>query len=260
MEKEDIKRAAEQAVSDLRLDCEITDITRPLGKDAWCIQFTGSYGQFCDSFHDKKGNENSARVVREKIKRFFLKQRKPVRIVRGRPQTGRRSAGRGGSGLLDTLLAAGEQVFKEASRITGEVMERAGNLNEAVLKTEADWMEGVSPTAAALLRPGEQGSRARTMEPQQRQVEPVEAAHVSGDGRKPASRTVISKPKAMSKAELVATTKAPEDSRSQAGKKRAAKKRAAKKAAGKSAAKKRSTKTAKKKGTSKKKKKGSKSR
>ncbi|HEX8140390.1 MAG TPA: hypothetical protein VF544_22690 [Pyrinomonadaceae bacterium] len=256
MEKEDIKRAAEQAVSDLRLDCEITDITRPLGKDAWCIQFTGSYGQFCDDFHDKAGQENSARVIREKIKRFFLKQRKPVRIIRGKASSSRRSAARGGGGLLDTLLAAGEQVFKEASRITGEVMERAGNLNEAVLKTEADWIEGVSPTAAALLRPGEKGPRARTMEPPQRNVEPVESAHLSGTDHKPASRTVISKPKAMSKDELVATTKAPEDSRSQAGKKRAAKKRASKTAAKKSAAKKRSTKRAQKKRASKKKKDG----
>jgi hypothetical protein len=126
MDKEDIKRAAEQAVSDLHLDCEITDITRPLGKDSWCIQFTGSYGQFCDDFKDKAGSENSARVVREKIKRFFLKQRKPVRIVRGKAQGGR-AARQSGGDLLGTLLAAGEQVLKEASRITGEVMERAGN-------------------------------------------------------------------------------------------------------------------------------------
>jgi hypothetical protein len=254
MDKEDIKRAAEQAVNDLRLDCEITDITRPLGKDAWCIQFTGSYGQFCDDFKDKAGNENSARVVREKIKRFFLKQRKPVRIVRGKPQGGRRAARQGAGDLLSTLLAAGEQVLKEASRITGEVMERAGNLNQAVLKTEADWIEGVSPTAAALIRPDGKGSRARTIEPPSRAIEPVESAHTSGASGQPASRTVISKPKAMSKAELVATTRAPEDERA-----RPAKKSAAKKAAKKSAAKKRSTKTAGKKTTSKKKK-GSKSR
>jgi hypothetical protein len=123
-----------------------------------------------------------------------------------------------------------------------------------VLKTEADWIEGVSPTAAALIRPGDKGSRARTMEPPRREVEPVESAHTSSAASKPASRTVISRPKAMSKAELVATTRAPEDARS-----RPAKKSAAKKAAKKSAAKKRSTKTTKKKTTSKKKK-GSKSR
>src|SRR5215210_6341071 len=91
MEKEEIKSAAQQAVNDLQLDCEITDITRPLGKDTWCIQFTGSYGQFCDEFHDKAGKDNSARVVREKIKRFFIKQRKPTRIVRGRIPSSRES-------------------------------------------------------------------------------------------------------------------------------------------------------------------------
>ncbi len=84
MDKEVITRAAEEAVRDLQLDCEITEIAKPLGKNTWCIQFTGSYGQFCDAFQDKAGEENSAPVIREKIKRFFLKQRKPARIVRGR--------------------------------------------------------------------------------------------------------------------------------------------------------------------------------
>jgi hypothetical protein len=241
MEKEDIKRAAEQAVSDLRLDCEITDITRPLGRDTWCIQFTGSYGQFCDEFHDKAGKENSARVVREKIKRFFLKQRKPARIVRGRSTASRRSR-QGAGDLLSTLLSAGEQVIKQASRITGEVIERATNLNQAVLKTEAEWVEGVSPTAANLIRPDGEGSRPLTTEPPQREVEPVEVAPVSAATRKPAPRTVISRPKAVAKTELLATTKAPEDSHA-----RPTKKRTAKKTARKSTAKKRSAKTARKK-------------
>jgi hypothetical protein len=247
MDKEDIKRAAEQAVSDLRLDCEITDITRPLGRDTWCIQFTGSYGQFCDEFHDKAGKDNSARLIREKIKRFFLKQRKPARVVRGKAQATQRTRQAGGD-LLGTLLAAGEQVLKQASRITGEAIERATNLNQAVLKTEAEWVEGVSPTAAALIRPDGKGSRTIALEPPQREIEPVEVAPVSDATRQPAPRTVISRPKAVPKTELLATTKAPEDSRS-----RPTKKRTAKKETRKSASKKRSTKTAKKK-TSKKKK------
>lgn len=242
MDKEDIKRAAEQAVSDLRLDCEITEITKPLGKDTWCIQFTGSYGQFCDQFHDKAGKENSAQVIREKIKRFFLKQRKPARIVRGRPPASRRNR-QGPDNLLGTLLATGQELLKQASRITGEVAERAADLNRAALKTEAEWVEGVSPTAASLLRPDEKGPRTRPAELPRREVEPVADA-----APKPASRTVISRPKPVSKTDLVATTRAPEDSRS-----RTTKKAAAKKGGKKSTAKKRSPETAKKKRTSKKK-------
>jgi hypothetical protein len=173
MDKEDITRAAEEAVKDLQLDCAVTDITRPMGKNTWCIQFSGSYGQFCDEFQDKAGKENSARLMREKIKRFFLKQRKPTRIVRGRtPST--RSSAVGEENLLGTLLRVGEQAIKQASRITSEVVERATNLNEAVLKSQADMLEGISPTAAAVLRPEGGGSAGLTQgPPPQRIVEPV---------------------------------------------------------------------------------------
>lgn len=176
MDKEVITRAAEEAIRDLQLDCEITDVTRPLGKDSWCIQFTGSYGQFSDAFHDKEGKENSARVIREKIKRFFLKQRKPARIVRGRnpSATARRSQE---SNLLGTLLDAGEGMLKQASRIAGEVVERAANLNRTVLETEAEWVETVSPTMAEVIRPdsGRRRKSVTEVSPPQRIIEPVSA-------------------------------------------------------------------------------------
>ncbi len=174
MDKEGIERAAREAISALQLDCEITDITKPLGKNTWCIQFTGSYGQFCDAFQDKSGEENSAPVIREKIKRFFLKQRKPARIVRGRnpSATGRRSQE---SNLLGTLLDAGEGMLKQASRIASEVVERAANLNRTVLETEAEWVETVSPTMAEVIRPDSTGKRRTEVSPPQRTVEPVSA-------------------------------------------------------------------------------------
>lgn len=174
MDKEVIERAAKEAVQALQLDCDVTEITKPLGKDVWCLQFTCGYGQFCDSFHDKAGEENSARVIREKIKRFFLKQRKPTRIVRGRPAsaTTRRTPE---SNLLSTLLEAGEGVLKEATRITGEVIDRAANLNRTVLETEADWVETISPTAAEIIRPEGTSKSGPGVVPPQRIVEPVSA-------------------------------------------------------------------------------------
>ena len=177
MDKEEITRAARAAVNDLKLDCEITEITRPIGKDTWCIQFTGSFGQFCDSFHDKAGEDNSPRVIREKVKRFFLKQRKPTRIVRGRSSASRdrRSRSGGESNLLGTLLEVGEGAIKQAARIGGEVIERAANVNRTVLETEADWIQTISPTAAEMIRPGSTSETVSEIMTPQRTVEPAPA-------------------------------------------------------------------------------------
>jgi hypothetical protein len=243
MDKEDIKRAAQEAVNDLQLDCEITEITRPLGKDTWCIQFTGSFGQFCDEFHDKAGKDNSARLIREKIKRFFLKQRKPTRIVRGRNSSSR-GRGKVEGNLLGTLIEAGGQALKQASRITGEVIERATTLNRAALETGAEWMEGISPTAAELVRPDTSGS-VTVGPPPQRPVELVTHETLK-PAAPPAKSTRKAKAKAAVKATKTKTTRAAKDSRS-----RAEKKGGAKKAATKSTANKRSRKAGKK--TSKKK-------
>jgi hypothetical protein len=185
MDKEELTRAAREAINDLQLDCEIMEITRPIGKDTWCIQFTGSFGQFCDSLHDKEGKANSARVVREKIKRFFLKQRKPTRIVRGRgpsPRDRRSSSSSGGgeSNLLGTLLKAGEGAIKQAARIGGEVIERAANVNRTVLETQADWIQTISPTAAELIRSGSTAGTPGEITPPERPVDPP-PAQTSGD-------------------------------------------------------------------------------
>ena len=190
MDKEVITRAAREAIRDLQLDCEITEVTKPIGKNNWCIQFSGNYGQFCDAFQDKAGEENSARVIREKIKRFFLKQRKPARIVRGRTSSVTARRGRE-SNLLDTLLDVGEGVVKQATRITSEVIERAANLNRTVLETEAEWVETISPTMAEIIRPESSGKSGIEVTPPQRTVEPV-----SAKPPKQAARAIKSKRKA----------------------------------------------------------------
>jgi hypothetical protein len=235
MEKEDITRAAEEAVKDLQLDCSITAINRPMGKDSWCIQFTGSYGQFCDEFHDKAGKDNSARVVREKIKRFFLKQRKPTRIVRGRISSTRETA-KGEENLLGTLMRVGEQAIKQASRITGEVVERATGLNEAVLKSQADMLEGISPTAAELIRPESSSARPASLPPPQRIVEPIthQIKRSASQGR----RSSAQKDAATTKVKASGATRS---RKSKASPSRATKKATAKKAV-KGAAQKRSAK------------------
>ena len=253
MDKEEITRAAREAISDLRLDCDITEVTKPLGKNTWCIQFTGSFGQFCDSFQDKAGEDNSARVIREKIKRFFLKQRKPARIVRGRtPSTTARRTSE--SNLLNTLLEVGEGALKQAARITTEVVGRAGNLSRTVLETEADWVDTISPTAAQIIRPGSKGESRAEVTPPQRTVEPVSAQPLP----QPQSAPVV---KSKQKAEAKSSREATKTSKARSSKKnatRTTKKSPARTTAKKSATKKKSTKTGKK--TSKKKSAGKKSR
>ncbi|HVG33195.1 MAG TPA: hypothetical protein VM911_08945 [Pyrinomonadaceae bacterium] len=263
MDKEEITRAAREAVNDLQLDCEITEINKPIGKDAWCIQFTGSYGQFCDSFHDKEGKENSARVIREKIKRFFLKQRKPTRIVRGRSSAarGKSSSGSGGeSNLLGTLLEVGEGAIKQAARIGGEVIERAATVNRTVLETEADWIQTISPTAAEMLRPGSTGTTESEVVPPQRTVEPPSAqtrgqepSRAFNSTQKSASPSSSSTGKKATTAKKARATKKSKPAASKKSSTRTTKKSAASKRGAKASKKTRATSTKRKKGSGRKK-------
>jgi hypothetical protein len=84
MDERTIAEAARAALKALEVDGEVTAVSRPLGGDKWCVQFTGGYGQFCDEFRDAlTGKENGPAVVREKVKRYLLTcQRKMM----GRPQ------------------------------------------------------------------------------------------------------------------------------------------------------------------------------
>src|SRR3982751_2032897 len=83
-----ITRAAETTINDLLLNCRVEKVfEHPKHKGKWCIRFTNDYGQFCDEFRNESGQENSPRLIREKIKNYFLKMRKPVRIRRGSKTT-----------------------------------------------------------------------------------------------------------------------------------------------------------------------------
>ena len=92
MEEKSIKRAAQEAVNDLELDCEVKEVCRSPNGDEWCVQFSGSYSQFCDKFQDQFERDNSTSVVREKIKKHLIKQVDKIRRSTGkarRPKTAR---------------------------------------------------------------------------------------------------------------------------------------------------------------------------
>ena len=136
MDEQVIRRAAEAAVNDLRLDCGIEKVSRhPRSNEKWCVQFTGDYGQFCDEFHNKSGQENSPEVIREKIKNYFLKMRKPVRVRRGSSHQTERGA-QGGLFAAAPLEIVG-QAIDQTIRLVGEVVNQVSGLARSALDTEA---------------------------------------------------------------------------------------------------------------------------
>jgi hypothetical protein len=134
MDEKLITVAAEAAVNDLQLDCRVVSISQR--KDVWCVKFSGSYGELCDEFRSRYGKENSAEVVREKLKRLLLKSPKPTGRRRG---VSNRSTGAGiGSSLLDIPRQIAEDALEQTTRIAGAVINSTVNTAETAFKTVAD--------------------------------------------------------------------------------------------------------------------------
>ena len=129
-----IKSAAEAAINDLQLDCRVEKVfEHPRRNDKWCIQFTGDYGQFCDEFRNESGEENSPQLIREKVKSYFLKMRKPVRVRRGRkPRADKQE-----SILPGVSMGIVGEALGQTTRLVGEVVNQVSGLARSVLETEA---------------------------------------------------------------------------------------------------------------------------
>ncbi len=68
-------------------------------------------------------------------------------------------------GIISGLVEQVTSLAGETSRIAGEVLGSAGSVANTARETGAEWVEGVSPTAAELLRnenAGRAASRAKT--------------------------------------------------------------------------------------------------
>ena len=129
-----IARAAQAAINDLQLDCRVEKVfEHPHRSDKWCIQFTDDYGQFCDEFRNESGEVNSPRLIREKVKSYFLKMRKPVRVRRGsKPRANKQE-----SILPDVSTGIVGEVIGQTTRLVGEVVNQVSGLARSVLETEA---------------------------------------------------------------------------------------------------------------------------
>jgi hypothetical protein len=148
MDEQAITRAAEEAVNDLQLDCQINKVCRSPRGDQWCVQFSGKYGQFCDDLKNQFGKENSARVVREKIKSHLLKQVTKIRSSTGKTRRTRANPadeGQAQSSAMSAPLQMIEDAFNRVSEIAGEVVGQAAGVAGAARETVANMAESISP-------------------------------------------------------------------------------------------------------------------
>lgn len=146
LNEQSIRDAAAAALRDLQLDVEVKAVAAD-GKD-WCIQFTADYNQFCDNFRDQFDKENSFEVMREKVKRYVLKQqqnkiRAGVRIRRGKAERPAPQA----TNLFETTLQAIEGIASQTAAVTGEVVRQATRLPETARKTLDEATNAATATA-----------------------------------------------------------------------------------------------------------------
>ena len=149
MDEGTINGAAIEAIRDLELDCEIKEVSQPAGGDVWCIQFSGKYGQFSDTFKNQFGEESSHLIIREKLKGHLIKQINKIRSGTGRkrksPVAETSESRETESGILAAPLKIIGEVFDRVAGITGIVINQATTVAETARETVADAASNLSP-------------------------------------------------------------------------------------------------------------------
>lgn len=156
VDEKSIRQAAEEAINDLELDCEIREVCRSPGGDEWCVQFSSSYSQLCDKFQDQFKHDNSQLVVREKIKRHLLKQVDKLRRSTGkfrRPRAQPAEATQADSNILTAPLKMIGDVIDSASQVAGSVMEQATGVANAARQTVANMGDEIAPIEVLVRSP-----------------------------------------------------------------------------------------------------------
>ena len=149
MDERAINGAAIEAIRDLEIDCEIKEVCRAGSGDEWCVQFSGKYGQFCDSFKNQFGKESSPQVIREKIKSHLIKAVTKIRSGTGRkrkPMVSERGESRETqSGILTAPLKMVGEVFDRVASIAGTVIGQASTVADSARDVVADVASNISP-------------------------------------------------------------------------------------------------------------------
>jgi hypothetical protein len=147
MDERAINGAAIEAIRDLDIDCEIKEVCQ--SGDEWCIQFSGKYGQFCDSFKNQFGKESSPQVTREKIKSHLIKVVNKIRSGTGRKRKAAESRQSDGleteGGILSAPLKMVGEVFDRVAGIAGIVINQASTVADSAREVVADAAANLSP-------------------------------------------------------------------------------------------------------------------
>ncbi|MBD0372077.1 MAG: hypothetical protein ICV60_14645 [Pyrinomonadaceae bacterium] len=185
MDAETIKREALDAILDLQLDSTVSGVTHA-GKN-WCVQFSGDYGQFCDSFKNQFERDNSPRVIREKIKKHLLAQ-----ITQLRNKGGRRATKKAFVDDEPNVAELFQEAVTETTRAIGQAIDRTLGITGAGIQAASDVAESVTARTADLIRPGRpQSKRARgkAVKKESANVKTAGKAERGGTKRKAAAKS-----------------------------------------------------------------------
>lgn len=202
MKEETIRSAALDALNDLQLESEIKNIFASGDKGEWCVQFAGNYGQLCDKFQDQFDKENSPELIREKIKRYLLKQVTKIRSTSGKTRRGRGALmadkKRDEEFSLGTPLKMIENMFDRVTQVAGGVINVASNVTE----TASDAVEGITSNTRPVVVEVETTTTRRTP---RKPARPSAKKKAGATSRKPskASKAASSKSGASKKASNV---------------------------------------------------------
>jgi hypothetical protein len=66
----------------------------------------------------------------------------------------KRTSSNQGGGIISSVVGQTARVAEETTRIAGELIDSATSAANTARETGAEWVKGVSPTAAEVIRPG----------------------------------------------------------------------------------------------------------
>ncbi len=184
MDQEIIKREAGAAIKALELDSEVSHITQS-GRN-WCIQFSGDYGQFCDTFQNQFEHDNSARVIREKVKKHLLSQITQLRNKGGR-KVSKKSFDDQAQPNLTQLF---QDAMTETVRAVGDTINRTLGATGAAIESAGEVASTITDGAAEALRPV--AASTPVLIPRTRPASPSSAPvrkSAAGKGRKKSARS-----------------------------------------------------------------------
>ena len=115
----------------------------------------------------------------------------------------RTSRGGKGGGIVSNVVEQTSRVAEETTRIAGEVLDSATSVANTARETGAEWVKGVSPTAADVIRPS---GRKKTKKRAARQPRKTGAGKAAASATRTTNKAAKRTGKAAASATRTATT------------------------------------------------------